>query len=146
MTAGRPTIYSPKIVSIICANLSEGRSLAAMCREDENLPAKTTVYRWLFEHEEFRDLYTRARQDQADALADDMMDIADSATPEEANVARLRVDTRKWIASKMKPKRYGDSTLLKHGDNEGNPLPLSNILAGLDGRTSGLPGDKKPPE
>ena len=53
-----------------------------------------------------RDKYARAKQDQADFMADEMTRIADTA--DDANKARLQVDTRKWVASKLKPKSYGD--------------------------------------
>jgi hypothetical protein len=61
---------------------------------------------------------------QAERWIDEIVTIADSAAPEDYNCARLRVDTRKWIASKVLPKVYGDSQLLKHADADGNVLKI----------------------
>jgi len=44
----------------------------------------------------------------ADKFADEIVELADSATPRDAHVIRLRVDSRKWVASKLLPKVYGD--------------------------------------
>jgi len=51
---------------------------------------------------------TRAREAQADKLFKECLTIADAARPEDVNVARLRVDTRKWAAARLAPKKYGD--------------------------------------
>ena len=55
--------------------------------------------------------YTRAREARADIIADEIIQIADNCKGED-NVAvqrdRLKVDTRKWLLSKLMPKRYGD--------------------------------------
>ena len=99
------------------------------------MPSKSMVLRWLAQIQEFRDQYARARDAQADALADELLDVADDGrndwmekldregeqvgwmvNQEAINRSRLRVDTRKWIASKLKPKKYGDSsTMLLNG-------------------------------
>lgn len=71
-----------------------------------------SVFKWLGEHKEFSEQYVRAREAQADALADEIVDIADSE--ENPAKARVRVDARKWIAAKMKPKRYGDKITTEH--------------------------------
>lgn len=102
----------------------------------EDMPDRSTVYRWLLAHEGFRDIYTRAREDQADTLADEIIDIADDSANdlmvgengdevvnrENVNRARLRVDARKWVAAKLKPRKYGDSTKIT-GDAE-QPIAL----------------------
>lgn len=87
------------------------------------MPSVATVFRWLSEANTaewapgFREQYTRAKEESADAMAEEILDIAD----EELNTLqdnkmvnaaiqrnRLRVDTRKFLMAKMKPKRYGD--------------------------------------
>lgn len=86
------------------------------------MPGLSTVFRWLAENELFRDNYARAREVQADVLADEILEIADEGrndtyVDDEGRertdydvVARskLRVDARKWIASKLLPKKYGE--------------------------------------
>jgi len=86
------------------------------------MPAVGSVCRWLAENDGFREQYARAREAQADTLADEILDIADDGTNdwmarEDGSLeyngdhiqrSRLRVDARKWIASKLKPKVYGE--------------------------------------
>ena len=88
------------------------------------MPGIRTVYTWLSGNETFQQMYARAREDQADTLADEIIAIADeqhevvSETGKvfdpEVNRDKLRVDARKWIASKLKPKKYGDKTEVEH--------------------------------
>lgn len=121
MKIGRPSGYTKEIGDEICERLSDGESLRAICRDD-HMPNKSMVFRWLYEFQSFRDQYARAKEEQADTLADDILDIADDGrndtyADDEGNKkvdfdaiqrSRLRVDARKWIASKSKPKVYGD--------------------------------------
>ena len=123
---GRPSSYTQEIADELCAKLSDGVSLRTVCLADD-MPSKTSVFRWLRTNEEFRDQYTRAKEESADALTDEMLDIADDGTndwskqqlgedgpeievlnSEHIQRSRLRIETRKWLASKLKPKRYGD--------------------------------------
>jgi hypothetical protein len=103
---GRPSDYSQELADVICAQLSDGKSLRSICRQ-ESMPSTTTIFNWLRTNEPFLEQYARAKEESADALADDMLEIADDLS-EEAQSRRVRVDTRKWIASKLKPKKYGD--------------------------------------
>src|SRR5437899_12406458 len=57
---------------------------------------------------DFRDQYARAREEQADKYFQEIVEIADAATPETVNVARLRVDSRKFTVARLAPKKYGD--------------------------------------
>jgi len=123
---GRPTDYSESLAARICARLADGESLRSVCRDDE-MPDKSTVFLWLFKYPEFSDQYARAKEESAEAHADDMLDIADDATNdwmerldkdgqgigwqlngEHVQRSKLRIDTRKWLASKLKAKKYGD--------------------------------------
>lgn len=65
---------------------------------------------WLQRHEEFREQYAHAREVQAELLAEDIINLSDAVIEDGAAVAkaRLQVDARKWYASKLAPKRYGD--------------------------------------
>ena len=125
---GRPSKYTAKIGDEICERISEGESLRRICLTP-SMPNKATVFRWLASDPVFRDQYARARECQADVLADEIIDIADGKRAQyeggEADVQRdrLAVDARKWVASKLKAKVYGDKTLL--GSDPDNPLPAS---------------------
>ena len=106
---GRPSDYTEEEADRICAWIAEGRSLRSYCRLEHR--GLDTVYRWLRERKDFRERYARAHDDRADSLADEIVDIADEAASgsmEEIQAARLRVDARKWVASKLKPTKWGD--------------------------------------
>lgn len=120
MPAGRPTDYNEEIAKTICERLSDGESLRAICLADD-MPNKGTVFVWLSKHKEFADQYAKAREVQAERMAEEILEIADDGrndTYETENGvgtnhdviarSRLRVDARKWLASKMFPKKYGD--------------------------------------
>jgi hypothetical protein len=106
---GRPSAYTEDEADVICTWIAEGKSLKSYCRASGR--PMMTVYRWLREYADFRDRYARAHEDRADTLADELVDIADSVAAgslEEIQAARLRVDTRKWIAAKLRPGRWGE--------------------------------------
>jgi hypothetical protein len=102
---GRPSKFTPEIADTICDLISQGKTLIHICSLDD-FPHHATVCRWLREDEAFRDNYARARQEQADYFADEVIAISD--TEPDPQVARVRMDARKWHASKTAPKKYGD--------------------------------------
>lgn len=114
--------YSPELAQQICTLLSEGASLRTITRMD-GMPSMASVWKWIAEREDFQAMYATAKQESADALVEDMQAIADDESLD-PNSRRIRVDTRKWIASKLKPKRYGDKVQLS-GDEDGAPLLVS---------------------
>lgn len=130
----RPTKYSPKVADMICDRIAEGRSLRSICR-DKDMPAKTNVFRWLAADAEFAARYAHARDAQADALVDEMLDIADDGSNdwmeqrdrdgevtgwkengEALKRSAFRVSTRQWIAERLKPKKYGSKVALTDAD------------------------------
>lgn len=139
---GRPTDYNVDLTAEICALLAEGNSLLSICRAD-GMPAAKTVYSWLITYPEFMQQYSHAREDQADTYADEIIDIADNvandttlrlnpdgsttavANHEWINRSRLRVDARKWVAAKMKPKKYAEHIKTEHTGADGGPLVIS---------------------
>ena len=106
---GRPSKYSQELADIICTRLACGESMRSVCL-DKDMPAMPTVWRWIRERDEFRKQYDRAKHESADVHAEEMVDIADHG--EDVARDRLRIDTRKWVASKLKPKKYGDKASL----------------------------------
>ena len=134
---GRPSSFTQEIADEICERISDGESLRSICSE-ERLPNKATIFRWLGANKNFSDQYTRAREVQADALFDDVLSIADDGRndwverkdQEDANLgwrengeairrSQLRIDARKWMAGKLRPKKYGDKLELEHGVTDG---------------------------
>jgi hypothetical protein len=148
MPAGRPTTYTIELADAMCQRLAEGESARSICR-DESMPALSTFFKWLREHKEFSDQYAIAKEESADALVEDMLDIADNQVGnpvivdgeplmEEGKIvkavdnssvghARLRVDTRKWAASKLKPKKYGDKVTQELTGSDGGPIQTTHI-------------------
>ena len=117
---GRPTKYTPKLGDDICSLIAEGHSAVRACKA-LGVPL-TTFYGWQRERPEFLEQVTRAREDQADTFADQMCDIAEY--DEDVQRAKLKIDARKWVASRMKPKRWGDRQQLEHTGAGGAPLNL----------------------
>lgn len=128
---GRPSDYLPEVAADICAKLAEGESLRKVC-ERPGTPNKATVFRWLAQHEEFRDQYAKATDTRADALFEEMFEIADDVPAEAAAVAkaRLRIDTRKWALARMNPKKYGDkvSQEIDHKSSDGSMTPQPTTI------------------
>ncbi|WP_323380275.1 terminase small subunit-like protein [Delftia tsuruhatensis] len=144
----RPSKFTLAIAERICERLSDGESLRSICMS-EKMPSKATVFRWLRNNEKFRDQYVRAREAQADAIVDEILDIADEdctkvktdkhprADADEDGMVevvfdavavqrnKLRIDARKWLAGKLKPKVYGDRLAEEGGQD------ISQTLAQL---------------
>lgn len=114
---GRPSGYSEEVAGTICQEIMEGKSLRTICA-GKDMPSASTVYAWLGQSPEFQDMYARAREIQADVLADEILEIADADL--DPNRARVMIDARKWLAGKLRPKKYGDRVELDHRvDNTG---------------------------
>lgn len=127
---GRPTDYTKDMADKICEKISGGLSLRAICAE-AGMPARGTVYRWLIENADFQDQYTRARDKQADYFAEEIIEIADNAEAESAAVAKakLQIDARKWAASKIAPKKYGDKQEIDVKSSDGSMTPAVRLNA-----------------
>ena len=127
----RPSEFTQEAALSICSRLATGEPLVKICDSDD-LPHVSTVYRWLAANESFRDMYARAREDQADTLADEIIAISDeqrsaitrdgTVYDPEVNRDRLRIDARKWVAAKLRPRKYGDK--LELGGDPDNPLQV----------------------
>lgn len=128
--------YNPMVGDAICERIAEGESLRAICRDD-SMPSIATVFRWLAGNPNFSEQYAHAREEQAETLADEIVSIADevavvaSQDGEDVSLAldatavarnRLRVDARKWVASKLKPKKYGDKMTQEHTGADGGAI------------------------
>lgn len=122
----RPGEYSAEVVNTICARIAEGNSLRKICAADD-MPGLSTVFKWLNEHPEFVEQYARAREQQAEHFADELVEIADDLTGD-AQRDRLRVDTRKWVASKLKPKKFGETTKHEHSGPNGSPVTVRHEI------------------
>ncbi|HZY36260.1 MAG TPA: hypothetical protein VFE53_06405 [Mucilaginibacter sp.] len=135
---GRPTDYTPELASLICDRIATHEiGLKRLCAKYDDLPDKVTIYRWINKYPDFRNQYALAKIKQIDVLIDEIVDISDNTQGDEKVSengevscnsefiarSRLRVDTRKWLASKLVPKLYGDRSVvdnthtIKHEDS-----------------------------
>lgn len=138
---GRPPVpYNPDIAAELCGRVLSSRdSLRTICAEmtgEGTVIAESTVFRWLSQNEEFQELYTRAKQLQCHAIAEGLRDMAADGTNdymlrlaynggnpgwelngENINRSKLRIDTDKWLLSKLMPKKYGDTQQVEMSAN-----------------------------
>lgn len=116
LPTGRPSEYTPEEGDTICAWIQGGGSLNGYLKNTGRMAE--TVYRWLRQHADFSRAYAHAERDRADTLAEETLEIADSAainpTIEGVQAAKLRVDARKWIVSKLSPTKWGDRQTVEH--------------------------------
>lgn len=137
---GRPSQFTEELADKICGEIATtSKSLKTIC-SDDGMPTVRTVLSWLSQGDKeegkaelkrFLHSYARAKEEQADFLAEEIIEIADDGSndlmtvtrgdttyeqenKEVTNRSKLRVDARKWIASKLKPKKYGDKIDLNH--------------------------------
>ncbi len=138
---GRPLEYTQEMGDYICELVSStGYGLLKLAKLFPELPDKMTINRWRHRVPEFRAQYAQAKIEQADILAEECLEIADDDSQdvkfdkdgnELCNTefiarARLRVDTRKWLASKLLPKQYGQQA------EEGKPVDKTMIEMLID--------------
>lgn len=128
---GRPkgsSTFTLEIGDEICELLAEGMSAVRACKKLG--VAMRTFYRWQREMPEFLAQVTRAREDQADTFADQMCDIAEF--DEDVQRAKLKIDARKWVAARMKPKSWGD----KQDLNVGVQQSLSDVMREIGAKSA----------
>lgn len=126
---GRKSKYTPELAAEICEQLKTGKTLRAVCRDNEHFPSEMTVRDWA--HSDlngFSSQYLHAREIGYMAMADEILEIADDArgdTYEDAEGrtktdwerlgrSKLRSDVRQWLLSKALPKVYGQKLDLAH--------------------------------
>ena len=140
-----------KIMDIVCAKIAtSSRGIGSIITQGieahGGFPDYSTIMRWIDKDEELCKRYARAKEAQADFMADEMLDICDDArndymerlskggteserVPDKELIQRskLRIDTRKWLASKLKPKKYGDKVQTELTGPDGGPVEVKGI-------------------
>lgn len=112
----------------ICNFIIEGDSLTKICALD-GMPSKGVFLGWCDRDKELADQYARAMELRTELYAEEIVNIAD--TCEDPTKARLQIDARKWVACKLKPKKYGDK--ITHEGNEDNPIIQKIVRETVDG-------------
>ncbi len=114
---GRPSAYTHELGERICILMAEGKLLYEI-EQMEGMPSAETIRRWSIARDDFRVMYTGAREASGDALAERAMQEAAKATDKDsAAAARVRADNLRWMASKRAPKQYGDKTTVEMDAN-----------------------------
>ncbi len=112
---GRPSLYSPALAETICARLACGETLQNICKAP-SMPARASVYRWVNEDAEFRDIFQRARVAGADIMIEECLELSDEASrlaldPRcgSASIAakKLAIETRLKVAARFAPEKFG---------------------------------------
>lgn len=145
---GRPSKYTKELAQKICLAISKSTiGLKRMCRENPEFPNADTIMEWKFAYPEFSVQYKAAKLLQADNFAEDIIDIADDDSQDAiindyGNVvqnaefiarSRLRMDARKWIASRLLPKVYGDkSEVTTNIEDENIKAAIAEIRSAVD--------------
>lgn len=114
MKTGRPSKYTEELADRMMIEIAAGMSVRALCEDLDWTPDKKTFYTWMYKHPEFLHKYESAKAAQAQWAAELIEEIADNATAETIQVDKLRADVRKWTASRLLPKKYGDKQTIDH--------------------------------
>lgn len=142
---GRPTLLTEEMAETILTRLIDGESLRRIC-SSEGMPTRAAVLKWVRTDPIFREQYRLARELQAETLADEMIDISDDGSNdwmpkvaqdgqnqgwlengEALRRSQLRIDTRKWMAARMWPRRWGNNGTMAVTDAEGGPVVPKTI-------------------
>jgi len=149
MAGGRPTTYNPEIAAYICNIIAtHPHGLRKLKRMYPDIPDYSTIYEWIYRHKEFSEQYFEARRSQAAVLADSMLDLSEEIPVYEDDKGNERIDSgmlgkakldyeiRKWHASKMAPKIFGDKQVIEQvtADNEALKAELAELRAKLDAK------------
>jgi hypothetical protein len=137
---GRPDTFTQEKADRICELISTTTySLRTICKM-EGMPSVQVVLKWLREDRSgFQAQYARAKEEQADFMGEEMIEIADDGTndymtitkgditynvedKEVTNRSKLRVETRKWLMGKLKPKKYGEKLDMELTGKDGGPI------------------------
>jgi predicted secreted protein len=144
---GRPSKYAPEIAAEICERLSNGEPLRQICR-DEHMPAWTSIYAWAAADKELSERIAQAREQGYDAIAEDLLQIADTPLMGEEETSsnngltitrkdmlghrKLQIETRLKLLAKWNPKKYGDRQIVAgDADNPLSVVPEASFFADL---------------
>ena len=150
---GRPPLYTPELGELICTLLLEGKGLRKI-QVVKGMPSMGCILRWVSlgeqgdeKYKDFYELYKHVMANRAHVFFEEAMDIADDQSIDiktdsngcpvfddagnpviDANAiqrSRLRVETRKWAAMKLLPRKYGERQAVEHSGPDGGDIPIS---------------------
>lgn len=120
--SGRPTKYSREVAERICSEIATSiDGVGKLCSRNQEFPAESTIFLWLTKHPEFSEQYEKAREFQCNVMADKILEVAwdnsqdiveteygSKCNSEFISRSRLKVDSLKWLLTKLNAKKYGD--------------------------------------
>jgi hypothetical protein len=121
----RPSIETPEILEEFIARIISGEAIYKIC-QDESMPTKDNIYRTVAKNPDIATSIARAKVLQQDAIIEDCRRIADNATPEDVQVAKLQIWQRQWEAARLNARKYGDKLSL--GGDKDNPLQIESAV------------------
>lgn len=132
---GRPFVYTHDIAAHVLEGVQNGMTISAICKP-EAMPTVGSVYRWMDDHAEFREAYTRARTYQSHAFADQALETPDKALDAlqgdksdsaRVNAYRVKYEALKWRAGVHAPE-YRDK---QQGTGQSG-MSVSLSISGLE--------------
>jgi hypothetical protein len=124
---GRPSKFSEALVKEICERMIAGEDMVSICN-DPNMPARSTIYTWMQEHDGFRARCAHAREGLADVFDYEIGELIKNCTPFSAPADRVKLAGLQWRASKAAPKKYGDKQTHEHGGIDGEPIAIRPVI------------------
>jgi hypothetical protein len=128
---GRPTRHTLELAELICTRIAGGESLRSVCRDPDLPPRETVLRRALRDESGFRHQYEEALRLRAEAWAEELVGLADEAldagNSTKGQATRVALDARKWCASRLLPKKYGDRAAVDVGGQPENPLTFAAL-------------------
>lgn len=142
-TGAPPYPWTRELEEEICdAIATDSKGIRNLCKLNPHWPDRSTIFRHLAKSKSFGDLYARSKRAQVELMVDEMVEVADDNSSdvtfdkkkgsvidhEHINRARLRIDTRKWIACKLIPRVYGDRQIIEENNSHADET-LKEVLA-----------------
>ena len=145
----RPTKKTPEILERICEEIATSENGLHKICEPSDMPKARIVFNWLTEDEEFLHKYTRAKDLQAEYMAQKILEISDDSSDDVMQVkkgkefidvenrefvsrSKLRVDARIWLMSKLAPKKYGNKVDVTTDGEKVNQITPEVVMAIAD--------------
>ena len=158
--AKRDVAMTSEAFLTICDRLIEGEPLVRICA-DLTMPAQPDVMRYIAKDSEAREIYYAAREMQMETLAEEMLTIANDDSHDHSidaksgrrishnevvQRARVKIDTLRFMMSKMSPKRFGDKNITEIQGNADQPVLLQVVTGVPRSDTSLVRGELSAPK
>jgi len=145
------TRYDPEFAVLICERIATTpRSLVKICQAPD-MPGIATIFRWVRDHPEFKEMYVIAKETQAEILIEEALDIVDDDSQDILESAdgkivfnrvriqrcKMQVEHRRWTAAKLLPRKYGagrqnsKSTAAHHHESAPAPILTPERMAAI---------------